>query len=391
MPRGKGFGSVIPIIKEELVNGSLKKKTTGYRIRYTGPDRQKYREAGFTSKQQARRRLAVIQTEIGSRTWESPQEIAKQEANKPMTVSEYADVFMVRPGRKGTTNDEYWTYLKKFIIPAFGDLPLPEVTPLMVGQWHAKLSPDHPTYRARIYGFMRTLMLDAERNNLIDKSPCRIKGAGNVERQSETILPTETEVLLAIAFMPKRLQLATVLTATYGLRSGEVRALRRSDVDLKKKVIHIRQNLTRYKAEGDTQSHEHFGTPKTRTGIRDLAIKDDLIPYIQSHLDTYSAKGEEGLLFPNEEGNPYTLQRLNDFWLEARKSAGCPKLRWHDMRHYAASVAHVVAGAEEYEVMAMLGQKDSKVVRKYFDMMEGRMQAIANNIPSLVPGSTLGA
>jgi len=371
MPKGTGFGAI-----EELKQGG--KRT--FRIRYTGPNGKRYREAGFTGKQQAQRRLATIQTEIGGGTWKSPEEIARLTAEK-LTVKEYSESYMKRSTRKPRTDAEYQTYLDKFIIPEFGDIHLEEVTSMQIGKWYMNLVPDSHTYRHRIYSFMSSLMNTAIRDGLITRNPCQIRGAGSVtDRATETVLPEASDILRAIAFMPAHLQLAVIIAAEIGLRNGEVRALRKSNLDLDKRIISIKKSVSRY---GGT---EHIGTTKTKTSRREWSIPAHMIPVIRDHIEKYAEEEDDGLLFPGEKkGKPYSAQSLNDFWVEARNSAGCPGLRFHDLRHYAAVTAIFDGGAKEYEVMKMLGQKDSKVLRKYLDLKNGRMHEIAENIPSLIP------
>ena len=61
------------------------------------------------------------------------------------------------------------------------------------------------------------------------------------------------------------------------LRCGELVELRRKDIDLKAGVIRVRRGAVR--ADGQVI----IGTPKSEAGIRDVAIRPDLIPMLRAH------------------------------------------------------------------------------------------------------------
>ena len=56
-----------------------------------------------------------------------------------------------------------------------------------------------------------------------------------------------------------------------GMRNGEIRGLKYSDVDKKKNVIHIQRTLKYIEGQGYFED-----TPKTRTSKRDIPLTADL-------------------------------------------------------------------------------------------------------------------
>ena len=382
MPRGTGFGTVYS-------------ESGVYHGRYTGPDGVKY-VIGKTStrKTDVQDWLAEVRADISRGVWKSP----KTPEEKGFTFSEYAESFMDRSSRKPKTDAEYDRLLKKHCVPTFGKMKLDAITPLKVGNWYAKLLPDAPTDRAHTYSLFRTIMLSAVREGLIVKSPCVIRGAGSVKRAGKTKLPTPVEVMLAADFMPGKQSdstshaatpkatgkcaLIVLLAAKIGLRSGEVRALQRQDLDLKERILHVRRNLVRY------EGAEHTGTTKTVAGTRDCSIPKELVPLIEEHLKTVGPR-DDSWVFLNSKGELLSGQTLNKWWAKARATAGIPDVRFHDLRHYAGTMAVVYGGATEYEAMRMLGQEDSKVLRLYLDEVRGRQREIADNTPSLVSARPL--
>lgn len=90
-----------------------------------------------------------------------------------------------------------------------------------------------------------------------------------------------------------------------GLRAGEVRGLRRRDLDLAEGVIHVRQAVTRTKGE------IHVGPPKTAAGIRDVGIPPHLLPHVATYVASRDARYRSGpsppagsLKRPQDSANP---------------------------------------------------------------------------------------
>jgi len=57
-----------------------------------------------------------------------------------------------------------------------------------------------------------------------------------------------------------------------GMRTGEIMALTRADINLKYRVIHVRRSVSKNKVS----------SPKTEMSIRDVPILDDLVPYLKN-------------------------------------------------------------------------------------------------------------
>lgn len=86
-------------------------------------------------------------------------------------------------------------------------------------------------------------------------------------------------------------------------------------------------------------------------------------------------------IFPN----PNTLKPFNSFffsWDAARKRAGMPELRVHDLRHSFASFL-VNAGRSLYEVQELLGHADIKTTSRYAHLSRERLNAAVECVPRI--------
>jgi len=82
-------------------------------------------------------------------------------------------------------------------------------------------------------------------------------------------------------------------------------------------------------------------------------------------------------VFPAADGG---YQRRSNFrrriWLPATKQAGVPGLRFHDLRHTAATLA-AATGATTRELMERIGHSSPAAALRYQHVMKDRDKAIA--------------
>ena len=91
---------------------------------------------------------------------------------------------------------------------------------------------------AKSYRLLRAVLATAVDDEIIDRNPCRIRGAG-VENSAERPIATIEEVYELADAIELRYRVM-VLTATFAsLRLGELRALTRRHVDLLHRTIKV--------------------------------------------------------------------------------------------------------------------------------------------------------
>jgi integrase len=209
------------------------------------------------------------------------------------------------------------------------------------------------------------------------RNPCTVKGAGQ-ERAPEMRFATVAQIAaLADAINPR--YRALVLVAAYGgLRWGELVGLRVKRIDL----LHGRVTVAEQVAEVNGQLLP--GLPKTEAGRRTVTLPAVAAVALAEHLANFAEPGPDGLVFPSPEGG--YLRRSNfrrRWWLRATRAAGVEGLRFHDLRHSAATLA-LAAGANTRELMERMGHTSPTVALRYQHVMAGRDQAIATALDELV-------
>jgi integrase len=142
---------------------------------------------------------------------------------------------------------------------------------------------------------------------------------------------------LLIAAKGTRLEALLHLAIATGMRQMELLGLMWTDLDWVKQSISVQRQLTRSGG---------FASPKTRFGIRIIALGDRTIEVLRAHLERqqferqFFEKGwkETGLIFTNLHGSPMDPRNLVRDYRKIQRDAGLPEIRFHDLRHTAASL-----------------------------------------------------
>ena len=345
-----------------------------YQARYTGPDAVMH-TAGmtFASKVHAQGWLANEDRLIARGEWTPPADrraaAAAEALANMLTLRAYATKVLDeratrnRSPLRPSTRDFYDKCLRLVILPVLGDVLVADLTPAMIRKWHATLNPATPTQNGNAYNLLSSILKDAVDEGLLDSNPCRLKGAGKPAPARSGVALTLDELAAYLDALPQRHKLLLSLAALGALRSGEARALRRCDVDLKTGVIHIRQGVTRVR-EGEGWRW-HIGPPKTSAAIRDVYLPTALLPDLRVLLAAMPAGLPDALLFQAGHGDPLNGSVMREAHKNALAAAGLPAdIQLHDLRRTALTLASD-GGATTAELQRMAGHTTPNMAMHY--------------------------
>lgn len=309
----------------------------------------------FETKTEARRWLSSVETDMVRGDWHDPR-------RGRVPFAEWADRWLAVKSAKlrAATIELYRYLLRRHVKPRFGSTQLGHITAADVQAWLGDL---HASYLssntvAKAYRILKAVMEGAVEAGLIPRSPCTIKGAAT-ERHPEMRVATPEEVA-AIARAAGPRWRALILTAAYsGLRWGELAGLRRCDVDIEEGTVTVARQLLEVNGQLD------FGPPKTAAGRRTVGLPSFVVRSLSEHLDRYAEDDDEGLVFPDRDGGP--MRRSNfrrRVWKPATRKAEVEGLRFHDLRHTAATLA-AASGASLRSLMARIGHSSSAAALRY--------------------------
>jgi integrase len=287
----------------------------------------------------------------------------------------------------------YDLVLTAHALPAFGGRQLASLKTAHLQAWcNGILERGLSAKTASSYLTRLNVMLNrAVELNHIVRNPRKGVKLPRVPRRDLTIVtPAQMKALLSAA-SGSRLEALLVLSLATGLRQGEALGLTWDRVNFDESEIHI--NKAAYYAPG---KNTYLKRPKTPGSVRTLLLPSTAMEALRRHrirqAEEALAGGKAwtnplGLVFCNRVGGFVDQSNLasSDFkrWLSA---AGLPHMRWHDLRHTAASMM-LSRGVPVPVVTSMLGHADPSITLKLYSWaIPGDQKLAADAMEALLAG-----
>lgn len=237
--------------------------------------------------------------------------------------------------------------------------------------------------------------LNVARNwNMIVHNPAeRIKLPTQAKRK-----PTVYDHLQARTFLDAikgdRLEALFMLALCIGARQGEVLGLRREDVDLEGKRIHIRFALQRIHGKLTLKP------TKTEESQRSPLLPAMVVSALAAHLARQEAEKKEagtrwketGMLFTTTIGTMLDSRNLLRSYYRLVQMSRLPKIRFHDLRHSAATILHV-ARIPDQAIKNLLGHSSTRTTQEIYQHItpDAEKEAAAKMDELLNPAPTAAA
>lgn len=192
---------------------------------------------------------------------------------------------------------------------------------------------------------------------------------------------TEREVQ---AFLELAKQVQPELYALYylaihtGMRKSELLVLQWEDIDWHHDTLQVQRQL-RWKRRGQYE----FNCPKTTKGIRSIKLGEKAVEALNAHKASLEP-GENDLIFAEDTGEPIRDHALYRSFKQLLEEAGLPEIRFHDLRHTAASLM-LNYGVPVIIVSRRLGHaKPSITMDVYGHIIPSRQEEAASLMDSLM-------
>jgi integrase len=343
----------------------------------SGRHRAVYRDAEdkrwsktFEKKADARRWLAAAETDRARGHWVDPRGGA-------IVLQDWAELWFtsrtVRPSTHANDLARYRNHLR----PAFGDVPLKDLSPIRIRTFVAQLGARRAPGTVRhVHALLSTMLSDAVEEGLLLSNPCRRTALPQAPRTEAVYLsPTQLEVLAGAIDPHYRCLLLTA--AGTGMRWGELTGLRRDRLDLLRRRLRIDQTLV------DINGELSFGQPKTRGSARTVSLPDPVVEALAAHLVGHTSE----LVFTSPEGE--ALRRSNFYhrvWVPAVAAAGLqPPPRFHDLRHTHVALL-IAAGVPIKAIQERLGHASIVMTMdRYGHLLESVDEDLLSALNSRLP------
>jgi len=145
--------------------------------------------------------------------------------------------------------------------------------------------------------------------------------------------------------MGTRLRTMMLCSMLAGLRTGEVIALKREDVDFERNRLRVRANMS----EGERKC------PKSHAAVRDISMH----PILRKHLSELLSSHDHEFVFISQRGLPFShIQNFTREYRLAIERAGVRDLRWYAFRKLFASIRYACSDMVPGQIANDMGHTD---------------------------------
>lgn len=244
----------------------------------------------FSSKADAARFLARVQTEQERGEWRDPR-------LGEITFSAWVDEWLAgSPAKRATTRARDESVLNTHFVPTLGAISLGRITPADVRRAvDAMASNLAPTTVRTNLGVVRAVFNAAVDADLIARSPVRgIRRTNGEAKRRPTLTPDEL-LDLADAIGP-RYRVLVLVAGVLGLRWSEAIGLRLGDIDSTAGTITVSQTVA------EVAGQVEIAPTKSRASRRTLSVPRFLLDELAAHVQRHGGGSCDDLLFTGPKG-----------------------------------------------------------------------------------------
>ena len=350
-------------------------------------------KGGFRTKRDAQAHLTRVLGEVQEGTWSEP---------KRITVGQFLrQHWLPSLTQRSSTRASYRTTVEKWIVPHVGGTLLPALTPQHVQQMLETLAESggrggtELSTRSVQYAFtvLKMAMQHAAAQGFIARNPLAAMKRPKARSRSMDYWTAAEAGLFLNAVDEDRLRCMWLLFLARGFRRGELVGLRWQNVDLDAGRLSVIATIV--VVDGGAEGSE----PKTDRGRRSVPLDADLVAALKSHrrrqLEERLAWGaawvDTGLVFTREDGTALHPETISTRFETLTKRAGLRRIRLHDMRHTAATLA-LQAGIPVKVVSEWLGHSSVSITLDiYSHVISSMSEELGARLTAIVKGDAAGS
>ncbi len=306
-----------------------------------------------------------------------------------ITVGEYLSNWLannennVRP----RTYKYYQSICETRLRPAFGHIPLKDLTTdrIQATYDHWKQDGISPHVINKAHTILHNALQRAEQTGLIVRNVSTHARPPKTP-QEEMKFWTDTQAnQFLITARPNRLYALYYLALITGMREMELLGLKCQDLDKRNGVIYINRQLTR--------SGGKFAELKTKAAKRAIKIGEGTLAVLNEHyklnIQEMNIAGdqwqENDLIFTSTIGTPLNYKNMIERSFKPLvRAAGVPMIRFHDLRHTAASLM-LSRGVSIFIVSKILGHARPSITSDiYGHLVPGSMNGIGDMMDEMI-------
>ena len=240
---------------------------------------------------------------------------------------------------RSSTVIRYRSLLDLHINPAIGSVKLAKLSPPHLAElYSSKRSKLAPRTVLHIHRLVHRILEVAVKYDLLARNPADAVDAPRAEKADIEPLSMEQAIAFLDVAKNDRYHALFVLAITTGMRQGELLALEWSDIDLRNGLVGIKHTLDRNTLD--------LAPVKSKASKRTIQLSQVALDALTEHRKQQRTEkngcenwSDSNLVFTSQTGSPVRRENLVRRHFEPLLAkAGLPRIRFHDLRHTAASI-----------------------------------------------------
>ena len=240
--------------------------------------------------------------------------LAKSNENPRMLFDDWFSFWMEEYKRNSVkvgTFETYRQFYKSLIFPAIGKIPLCKIKSNDIQSLCNRLFESGYAISSLkiVFVLIKSSLKRAVLNGILERNPAdSVQLPRNTVPKRRTALTKEQQDLFSKFSKESPLYQFFAVMLRTGLRNGELRGLKFSDIDFKNRIIHVRRTIKYLDGKGFFED-----SPKTISSFRDIPITDEVFLLLQNQFSEEFAP--EYYVFPGKNKKPlgrdYVQYELN--------------------------------------------------------------------------------
>lgn len=349
-----GGGSVYPL-KDGRYAASIKDPVSGKRIvRYA------------QTKKEAEKKLDDIKFEIRQGALATgPNQTVAQFLTKWLN-----DVYRLEVRDSSFVQRE--TLLRVHILPSLGHFQLRKLNPMHVQDFYTKKLREGlaPASVDSMHALLHKAFRIAVRWKLVPYNVCdQVTPPPLTDQREGVALTMEQAITLLKACQGHPLESLITLVMLTGMRHGEVKALRWSDIHFEEGYLLVQRTVSRIHKKGYVER-----APKTRKSKREIMLPGLTLEALKKQQTMQQEMKERAgdrweernLVFCNHRGGFLSIQGTLKTFHRLTEKIGLPRIRLHDLRHTTSTLLQIDLNQPEKLVQELLGHENAEMTRKKY-------------------------
>ena len=262
-----------------------------------------------------------------------------------LTLAQYLPQWLEKKktSLRPSTAYQYNQIIRDHILPHIGKIRLEDLRLSKIERLYSDLLGSGVSVRTvrLVHAVLHVALVKAINYGHIARNPAHGASLPRLSHSEMNVLDADQVTQFLIAVQGSCDEALYYLAIHTGMRQGELFGLKWTDLQWDKGELRIQRQVKRVPRKGWT-----FADPKTKKGRRTIKLGDEILKLLSAHKKRQDAHKvivgelwmENGLIFPASMGTPLHQSNLRKEFLKVLERAKLPKIRFHDLRHTAASL-----------------------------------------------------